>query len=179
MRDSERAAALALASRDAPAELLSECRVRPQCRSARQLSDEVSLCRDAGAAVDQSAEAAGQRPAPCAGDVPDGRRDVRRDRARRPRSPIRKGMFAVRLGICSLCCCRYPPKLRTPCRASASLVRARDYGLRWLRDDPAGIFLRRADPHDGRGFSSVAPAAAWRCALFRRVGKPLWCDARQ
>jgi hypothetical protein len=168
--EAERSAALAVALSEAarPAHLSDVASDRSAARL-RQLSDEVSRIASTLARLSTSpADVA--RPTelpPAAGDVPDVTAETVRAviRARRLRSRyFDEGMFAdpawdmlldllqaeisqLRVPVSSLCIAASVPATTA---------------LRWLKMmTQQGIFLRRADPHDGRRvFVELAPAAS-------------------
>ena len=182
--DAERFAALAVAISEAThPQRLSDVASDRSAARLRQLSDEVSRIASTLARL-STAPADVARPTelpPPAGDVPDVAAETVRTviRARRLRSRyFEEGMFAdpawdmlldllqaeisqLRVPVSSLCIAAAVPATTA---------------LRWLKTmTQQGIFLRRADPHDGRRvFVELAPAAS--AALrryFAEAGKPI------
>jgi DNA-binding MarR family transcriptional regulator len=182
--EAERTAALtvALSGTHRPA-MLSDVASDRSAARLRQLSDEVSRIASTLARLSTSPEAAA-RPTelpPGVGDVPDVTADTIRTviRARRLRSRFfDEGMFAdpawdmlldllqaeiaqLRVPVSSLCIAASVPATTA---------------LRWLKTmTQQGLFLRRADPHDGRRvFVELAPAASLALRrYFAEAGKPM------
>jgi hypothetical protein len=182
--EAERSAALAVAiSQAALPEQLSDVASDRSAARLRQLSDEVS--RIASTLARLSTGPGGEPRAtelpPSAGDVPDVTAETVRTviRARRLRSRyFEEGMFAdpawdmlldllqaeisqLRVPVSSLCIAASVPATTA---------------LRWLKMmTQQGIFLRRADPHDGRRvFVELAPAASQAMRrYFADAGRPM------
>ena len=181
--EAERMAALAVAlSGTHRAELLSDVGVDQSAARLRQLSDEVSRIASTLAQL-SAAPAAIRRPTeqpPLDGGVPDVSAEAVRTviRARRLRSRyFEDSMFAdpawdmlldllqaeiaqLRVPVSSLCIAASVPATTA---------------LRWLKMmTQQGIFLRRADPHDGRRvFVELAPTASQSLRrYFADAGRP-------
>jgi DNA-binding MarR family transcriptional regulator len=182
--DADRTAALAVALSGAHrADSLSDVASDRSAARLRQLSDEVSRIASTLARLSTNpAEAA--RPTelpPRTGEVPDVSAETVRTviRARRLRSRyFDEGMFAdpawdmlldllqaeiaqLRVPVSSLCIAASVPATTA---------------LRWLKMmTEQGIFLRRADPHDGRRvFVELAPSASLAMRrYFAEAGKPI------
>ena len=182
--EAERTAALAVAlSGTHRPEMLSDVASDRSAARLRQLSDEVSRIASTLARLSTTPSDA-PRPTeqpPAAGDVPDVSAETIRTviRARRLRSRFfEEGMFAdpawdmlldllqaeiaqLRVPVSSLCIAASVPATTA---------------LRWLKMmTQQGLFLRRADPHDGRRvFVELAPAASLALRrYFAEAGRPL------
>ncbi|MEO7365132.1 MAG: hypothetical protein ABIW03_02315 [Sphingomicrobium sp.] len=187
--DADRAAALAVALSPAGRpDRLSDIASHQNATRLRQLSDEVSRIASTLARL-STGPASLTRPTeqpPTTGDLPQISADeVRRViRARRLRSRyFEEGMFAdpawdmlLDLLQAELAQLRVP--VSSLCIAAAVPATT---GLRWLKTmTQQGIFVRRADPHDGRRvFIELAPQASQSCAAISRTrGSPSSSDHR-
>lgn len=181
--DAERTAALAVALAGAGrADRLSDVASDQNAARLRQLSDEVSRIASTLARL-STGPVAMPRPTeqPATGDLPQVSADTVRTviRARRLRSRyFEEGMFAdpawdmlldllqaelaqLRVPVSSLCIAAAVPATTA---------------LRWLKTMTSqGIFVRRADPHDGRRvFVELAPQASQALRhYFADVGRPV------
>ena len=183
--EADRTAALAIALSDAGRpDRLSDIASDQNATRLRQLSDEVSRIASTLARLSSGPAAAVAKPTelpPVAGDVPQVSADAVRSviRARRLRSRyFDEGMFAdpawdmlldllqaeiaqLRVPVSSLCIAASVPATTA---------------LRWLKTMTSqGIFLRRADPNDGRRvFVELAPQASQAMRrYFADAGKPV------
>ncbi len=182
--EAERSAALAVAiSEAARPEQLSDVASDRSAARLRQLSDEVSRIASSLARLSTSPEGVARHTElpPTAGDVPDVTADTVRTviQARRLRARyFDEGLFAdpawdmlldllqaeisqLRVPVSSLCIAASVPATTA---------------LRWLKMlTQQGIFLRRADPHDGRRvFVELAPSASQSLRrYFADAGRPM------
>jgi hypothetical protein len=182
--EAERSAALAVAISEARRpEQLSDVASDRSAARLRQLSDEVSRIASSLARLSTSPAGVARQTEmpPAAGDVPDVTAETVRTviQARRLHSRyFDEGLFAdpawdmlldllqaeisqLRVPVSSLCIAASVPATTA---------------LRWLKMlTQQGIFLRRADPHDGRRvFVELAPSASHSLRrYFADVGRPL------
>jgi hypothetical protein len=178
----ERIAALALATaRAGMPHMVSDIASDQSAERLRQLSDEVSRIAATLARLSSGPEAAQQRPALAPGaDAPQVSADTVRSviRARRLRSRFfPEHLFAdpawdMMLDLLQAEIAQLRVPVSSLCIAAAVPATT---ALRWLKTMvQQGIFLRRADPHDGRRvFVELAPDASRALRrYFAEVGSP-------
>ena len=182
--EADRTAALAVALTDAGrADHLSDIASDQNATRLRQLSDEVSRIASTLARLSTGPAAAVTRPTeqpPQGGDVPQVSAETVRSviRARRLRARyFQEEMFAdpawdMLLDLLQAELAQHRVPVSSLCIAAAVPATT---GLRWLKTmTQQGMFVRRADPHDGRRvFVELAPQASQSLRrYFADVGQP-------